>query len=456
MSAGYETPEGLWMYGEDDLAAPGGKFSDLLNKAQRALGNSIIRLVANALAADPTPANAAAVAVAAELARHNVIEANETFDPHYSFALVDEDGRRTWLEANAAGQPTARSAQQIVDSTEVLMGEAIGIQAQDTAVTRLSVAIVDEDDRRTWIEADEAGKPTKRALDMITEGLDLTGAGVTMREFSGPDIACPGDSLTRGSGGEGTSYPGVLAGLTGRTVWNLGVGGETSPTIAGRAGGRPWLATVAGSSIPASGGVTVTLLADDGSAVNPLLQGSAGLNPVRIQGVEGTLSLAAGTYTFTRAAAGAAVSVRSPAPVITAAALDRRGDITVMWWGENDGTNDATQIIGRQRATIEALTVLHPRYLVIGLSTSTAAARAPMEAQFLTEYGRRFINIRKYLSSTAALTAGGISPSTQDTTDIGVGRVPDSLRSDATHLNAAGYTLVAGQVNARLREMGWI
>lgn len=44
-------------------------------------------------------------------------------------------------------------------------------------------------------------------------------------------IACWGDSLTDGAGGGGTTYPGVLASALGRTVYEGGVGGETSSQI---------------------------------------------------------------------------------------------------------------------------------------------------------------------------------------------------------------------------------
>lgn len=407
---------------------------------------------AQIVTAATTEANAvatgAAEAVSAELAPYTL---QPSGDSDVVFAVVDEDGRRTWLEVAADGGPTEHAKEKIGATGG---GSSAGLPSMSTAITGLSFAVVDEDGARTWIEADEAGHPTPRAVRLMADGLGLVGMNVA----SGPAIASVGDSLTAGSGG--TPYPTTLAGLTGRTVHNLGVGGETSATIAGRAGGRPWLATVANNTIPASGGVTVTIKGDDGSTVAPLLQhgstGGRGLNPVQIAGVEGSLTLSSGVYTFTRATAGDAVPVPWPAPVSTEAMRNRRGDITVMWWGQNDGTNDATDIIGRERASIEALEALDKRWLVIGLPTGTAESRAPMELQFLREFGRRFINIRAYLSTTAALNASGIAPTQTDLDDLAVGRVPTSLRIDGTHLNTAGYNLVAQAVADRLAEMEWI
>ena len=54
-------------------------------------------------------------------------------------------------------------------------------------------------------------------------------------------VACWGDSLTAGAGGDGVTYPQVLAEriaekYTAVPVHNLGIGGENTVTILGRAG----------------------------------------------------------------------------------------------------------------------------------------------------------------------------------------------------------------------------
>lgn len=90
-----------------------------------------------------------------------------------SVAIVDESDRRTWLEADMAGKPTERSASLIgekltKDNTPNLGSE---IRDIDSTMNNISVAIVDKDDRRTWIEADLDGKPTSRSMQLIGEGL---------------------------------------------------------------------------------------------------------------------------------------------------------------------------------------------------------------------------------------------------------------------------------------------
>jgi lysophospholipase L1-like esterase len=281
-------------------------------------------------------------------------------------------------------------------------------------------------------------------------------SGVVNGGFSGPDICCSGDSLTAGTGG--TPYPAALQALLGigAVVRNLGVGGETSATIAGRMGAGPFLATVAGGQIPAAGAVDVTLTGYDGAAVNPLQQGDAGINPCTLAGIAGTLSYSGAAFHFTRSAGGVIVDVPTPLPLVTEAYRDRGGDIQLMWWGQNDGVNDAADIIYRQRHLIDWQTRPVPRWLVFGLSTSTAAFRAPMETQFLEAYGRRFLNVREYLASDEAMDRAGLVPTGTDLGQMAAGQVPDSLRSDPTHLNTAGYAQVAFFAHRRMQELGWL
>ncbi|MDO6587693.1 SGNH/GDSL hydrolase family protein [Salipiger sp. 1_MG-2023] len=377
------------------------------------------------------------------------------------FAVVDEEGRRTWLEAAPDGGPTTRAAAKVgamLDgaNTPGLLG---GQEIYDES--GVGVGFVDQDGRRTDLEVGPNGKFTDRVVSGLIERM-LTDTvlsqisqalAVPDNFYSGPGITCLGDSLTAGAGG--TPYPITLASLTGRTVTNLGVGGETSNTIVGRVGALPYLVTPDGWQIPASGGVTVTLTGADGGGVAPLLQQDRGLNPCILAGVEGTLSYSGGVYTFTRSEDGDAVDLLRPEPLRTSS-WERRGDIFILWLGENDGNNDATTIIARNNAIIEWMDAMQKRWLVAGPITSTISYRQPMHDQYLAEYGRRYVNLQEYLASYAALTEAGITATTTDDDNIAIGRVPDSLRSDDTHLNTAGYTLVANCIKSRLDEFEWL
>lgn len=216
------------------------------------------------------------------------------------------------------------------------------------------------------------------------------------------------------------------------------------------------MVTVQSGVIPASGGVTVTLAADDGGVVAPLVQGSSSqINPCVVAGVTGTLGLSGGVYTFTRTEPGAAVQVRRPAPLIPPN-RNRLGDILILWWGQNDGFTEANApgIIARHKATLEAAPVIRRRYLIVGAPSGTDASQANADALFIQAFGRRYVNIRKLLSSAASFDEAGLTPTSDDLTAIAAGSVPPSLRSDAIHFNAAGYRLTAQHINARLIELG--
>jgi len=266
------------------------------------------------------------------------------------------------------------------------------------------------------------------------------------------NITCWGDSLTRGVGAT-ISYPSVLQALVGEnvTVINMGVGGENSQTIAARQGGMPMIVdtfTIPAETTP----VTITFKNYDKNIVTPGLQhGFIGVNPVTINGVEGNLSVSNGVYSFTRSTSGSTVDIDRPSAIITNAMRNNRDDIVVMWLGQNDGTNDATNIIRLEQLMVDYLTNVNKQYFIIGLSTINEEYRSPMEAQFLKAFGRRFINIRDYLSKYG-MDDNGLKPTQTDISQMSVGQVPDSLRVDPTHLNDFGYASVAKAVHSRLLE----
>lgn len=321
-----------------------------------------------------------------------------------------------------------------------------------------------EDRAALWIRPD--GKVGFAGLDTATKAKIapaeyISPEGAVRKITSGPDIVCWGDSMTAGAGsttaagsytGFSGGYPTVLATLTGRTVRNAGVGGETSVTITARSGATPFLALPTGGSIPASGGVTITFSAINGTVPVPLLQGTGTPGSTfsgTLAGVPGTITQSGGVYTFTRTAAGSAVAVTRPAPFRTDFSQDRRGDVVILWLGQNGPSN--ARAIADAQAIVEHLTALNKRYLVISRPSSTDAD----DAAWHDAFGRRFIAARKYLVDYG-LADAGITPTAQDNTDIAAGTVPTSLRIDGTHWNAAGYSILANLIDARLRELGWI
>ena len=160
-------------------------------------------------------------------------------------------------------------------------------------------------------------------------------------------IVCWGDSLTEGTGGDGVTYPKVLEELSGCEVLNYGVYSDNSSLIAARQGGKPShienMNEISASVTPAK----INIVDDDGTWEMWCNFGDAGINPCRIAGVEGTLSIdtSDGSRYFTRLAPGAAVCVDDGERFYTHAMIDAKpDDILVIWSGSSDRWDEEPDI----------------------------------------------------------------------------------------------------------------
>ena len=71
----------------------------------------------------------------------------------------------------------------------------------------------------------------------------------------------------------------------------------------------------------------------------------------------------------------------------------------------------------------------------------------------LKEYGRRYINLREYLS-TYGMKDAGLEPTETDLAEIAEGKVPTSLRIDTVHGNSHFYKIIGKLIYLRLVELG--
>ena len=351
-----------------------------------------------------------------------------------------------------------------------------------------SFFIVDKNQQMSYLGVTSNGLPHPYTIKCIKNALLESGfssipttvkstyQNTEIKAVSGPDIVCWGDSLTAGSGGNGTNYPSVLktlltaSGSTANT-YNMGVGGETSPTICARNGGNPFIIRITNGTIPAdTTPVTVTLEDINGAVVRPLLQGSTTWNG-KLGNIDGILNLVEPSgsssswqsdnyYTFTRKTAGTSITLNRPTPFYLDVAKPRLGDIHIIWIGQNNPSDGVSRHISDIKAIIQKMEALEKRWLVMPLprtsnDTTSLADRNAYDSAMFAEFGRRFVSIRQYLCEFG-LSDAGITPTTTDTANIAAGITPASLRVDSVHLNASGYTVVANQVFNRIKEMGWI
>lgn len=284
-----------------------------------------------------------------------------------------------------------------------------------------------------------------------------------------PAVALLGHSMLAGASSA------IIAAIPEATVTGLAVGGEGSATIAARQGGQPHTLLPVGGSIPASGPVQVTIRDASGGPTGsrPMLQGPTSyqgwlvlLDGTRLPGTfainraGASPSFPDSTWSFARTTAGSAVPLARPVPFYYDQAEAARSAILVSWSGRNSLTAP-DQVV----ADTEAM-ILHQtsgRWLVLGectgdgetTGTVTHGNVATVNERLRSIAGRRFIDVRRYLIDYG-LADAGITPTSQDTTDIAGDTVPASLRTDSIHLTAAGSAIVAQLIRRRLLEMGWI
>ncbi len=358
----------------------------------------------------------------------------------------------TLTEANLSTSVLQRIFPSGIVTSGVLPPESGFVYGTSDALNRLGFGL--KPDGTFWAKlADDVVVPSS-----VTSSIQ---SSVIASLLPSTTIEAWGDSMTAGAGGGGTTYTGVLASALGRTVNNQGIGGQTSAQIAARQGGLQTLLTVTGNEIPASGSVAVTARSQ-----SPITsQGSQSFTGT-LAGIPGTLTRAGdGSYSFTRTTAGSITSCPANTPFLFDIAVGARDKTVVIWSGRNDakGTRaDHTATRDNILAMAAYLTPLVERVLVVsicngasegtgtGAYTQIAAANAELQRTF----GDRYIDLRRYLVDFG-LADAGITPTTQDNTDVAADTIPASLRSDAVHFTSVGYTLTGNFIARQIRARGW-
>ena len=295
-------------------------------------------------------------------------------------------------------------------------------------------------------------------------------------------ITCWGDSLTEGIGTgpnypiltnikvngvstniNGKTMPSTLGELTNLTVYNMGVSGEDSRTIACRQGGLKMY--VNDITIPDSGSVSISqIVCEDGYLVDPNINGSYGekecFDACSIGGIVGKLSYDWNTETFlfTRIQDGSELVISIYTPIITPPSIERKGDILILQMGNNGGyLGDYDVLIAQYDAMIEYNQCKY--YIIVGDTDYSAVYRADWENALKLAYGDHFINMRQYLVDFVGdgwLKELEIPESFDDFIQIENGEVPYSLKVwDESHLNSYGYWIEGNAIYDKGCELGY-
>ena len=375
----------------------GGAARGELNAAIGAQTEPVVNgLVAEAIAADPTVANAAAAAagpaVTTALDTSTRIPYPATYQES-SVTITDANGQPTFLDANATdGGPTPHAAALIA--------------------TALSAPVV------------------------ITE------------------ISAYGDSMVEGIHGAGATWPAVLATELSRVVNNYGKSGQRSVEVAIRAGGVVPLITLPSNTVPASGSVTVTCDSPaDTSLFSAVITTAAGT----IAGIPATLTRsAAGVWTLTRNTAGTATPSPPRSPFLVT--VPNPKGVQIIWVGRNDTIKDTafTSI----KATVDRMPAGTPFIIISICNNidEPAGSAGYLEIQTLNRklqdaYPKAFVDMRWFLVNQG-LAEAGITPTTGDNDNIAQDIIPASLRSDGIHINSAGRSVTAKRLATIITRRG--
>ena len=283
--------------------------------------------------------------------------------------------------------------------------------------------------------------------------------------------------------------------MTGLTVRNEGIRGETAQTIAARMGaaklvltGPFTLAAQSGSSAYIYGG---NIKDQYGADIAPRELTESWTN-VLIGNVRGKLSSLKITNdnprrlesaVFTRGLSGDELKLTSgDTAQIVAGGSYVRGKINVIFVGQNgwdDGTgfefgNGSAE--NRDKEHIEKLMNIIDRMIentadadkciivcrMSGNANANLENYKKAESAMKEKYGNRFMNMREYLSNEANLAKVGITATEADKANIAEGSLPQSLwassedTEDKVHLNANGYKLFANGIYEKLAELNLI
>ena len=329
------------------------------------------------------------------------------------------------------------------------------------------------------------------SLSTDATGSDTSGNGiVTLNDITtGKKIACWGDSITYGLGGQENtfiksdngvidasdwSYPDTLKYYTGLDVYNLGVCGETSYDIALRQGG---IKMYVGKQVTVKHGVRAQINIVDEYGSQVMLENFNGYEtdndePANVVYINDTLfQLEADNGKLYISVYGdssnKSIKIKKGTQVVTKAAHDISGDVLVIQMGSNGGWDDYDELIQQYKAMIDNSGT--ECYIIIGDtdnpdesvdsayytdSSEVGIDDTLWEAVLREAFGEHFINMRVYMIENALSTAG-LEPTQEDIDNIDDGRVPESLKHDFTHLNSYGYYAVGVAVYNKGIELGY-
>ena len=212
-------------------------------------------------------------------------------------------------------------------------------------------------------------------------------------------VSCYGDSFTNTADDSTASYPGILSVLAQRTVYNVAVNNDSIHEMAAREGGRP--AEVSPFIIPANKAPTEVLVSNNQKKnIRFDVSKNGGLNPCKINGIEGLLSIIEGKYYFTRVDSGEEELVLTPTTITTRAMEQRTEDICVFFLGNDDIYKTPEKAVEIYKDMISFLGD-NNKYLIVGPIKGEIAQLNAANKALSDAFGNNYLDLRSYMLTQA-------------------------------------------------------
>jgi hypothetical protein len=252
-------------------------------------------------------------------------------------------------------------------------------------------------------------------------------------------------------------------------VVNMAAGQESSYTIMGRAGVDPYVLSK-DLVLPAEAEpVEVFFTSTEGKTVTPLTGGDAGVNNVRLGGIEGRLGLIKDEYyyygplrySFTRLTPGSEVTIPAGTALKTASEDLYRDYIHVVMIGMYGEYTSADDLVQQVKTLLARQTKNSDRFIVLGpystrLYGHSYSQLAAIDTAMLQAFGNRYISIRKYLVGDGYIDAGK-TPTKEDELYVNQEMVPPSFKasSNSEELNSLAHRLIGKLIYTRMDSLGY-
>lgn len=466
------------------------------------IGTEVTAQAPGIMATNPTIAAAASAAVTTNIAGRSLIQ---TTDPQASILLEGND--YIPLAVDFWGNPIGPTLSPIDGAFDTRGAQIVKTAAGTPDVDvpgGASATSVDIAGNRDFREANTTtGAPTKGAADLIRTAVPtkdgVVGSrvdphralfvsdrtGLPIRYVPDPlRIVVYGEShMEDATGGKTTAqrWSTLLQGLLTPTyptltVTNRATGGTVAEEAAFVRGALATSFTIPSGTIPTSGSVAVTLDTPM-RTVTPAPTLSAPGRLVDATGatlVSGTATRNGAdlTWTFTRTASGAAISV-TRAWFVSDDFDTYQDSVLIVGSAINDSVNypsqslsqDIDRVVGATAAIIESVRTSVKRALLLG--SLTRATDYPGSSQYVvvTEAHRELArcyptfaaceDMRQYVNQQLIVDMG-ISPTASDTTSMLNDTIPTSVTQDGQHITVAASPFYAAQVKKLLTLKGFI